>query len=489
MQTTKNERLTMARLYGQMHRGQLTRREMLQKGAVAGIGAATLALFAGNGPSAFAAQGAATPSASPDAVAAAETIVVPDDLRTDLSGTRIAAVLADSTSPDLQWQQAAIDKFSEATGIVVEIVPGETSATDRLQVYNQQFAAEASDIDVYQIDVIWPGVVAEHAIDLSEPLGNDIVSQHFPAIVENNTVDDKLVGLPWFTDAGLLYFRTDLLEQYGLEAPTTWDELTSAAQTIQEGERANNPDFFGFVFQGKAYEGLTCNGLEWQASYGGGTIVESDGTVSVNNEQAITAFELAASWIDGIAPEGVTTYEEPDSLNVWLGGNAAFMRNWPYAFAASQDPQSSQVVGNVGVSPLPMGNGDNARRADTLGGWQLMVSQYSENQEAGIEFVKYMCSPEVQKSYAVERSHLPTIESVYDDPDVAQASEFIPRLRDVFVQGAVARPSSVTSFLYPEVSAVYYQNLNSILTGAKDAATGAADMESDIQELVDELGL
>ncbi|MDQ3467560.1 MAG: ABC transporter substrate-binding protein, partial [Chloroflexota bacterium] len=311
----------------------------------------------------------------------------------------------------------------------------------------------------------------------------------FEAIVENNTVDDKLVGMPWYTDAGLLYHRTDLLEKYAVEVPTTWAELQTAAQTIQDGERAANPNFYGFVFQGRSYEGLTCNGLEWQVSNGGGTIVESDGTLSINNPQAIAIFEQAAGWVNTIAPEGVTNYNEPDALNVWVGGNAAFLRNWPYAWAASQDPATSQISGKVGVGPLPMGDGEGARNAATLGGWQLMVSAYSQNQEAAIEYVKYLSSQELQKSFAIERSHLPTIAAVYDDPDVAAASEFIPRLKDVFQGGAVARPSSVTSFLYPEVSAIYYSELNQILTGAKDATTAVADMESQIQPLLEELGI
>ena len=136
-----------------------------------------------------------------------------------------------------------------------------------------------------------------------------------------------------------------------------------------------------------------------------------------------------------------------------------------------------------------MGDGEGARNAATLGGWQLMVSAYSQNQEAAIEYVKYLSSQELQKSFAIERSHLPTIAEVYDDPDVAAASEFIPRLKEVFQGGAVARPSSVTSFLYPEVSAIYYSELNQVLTGAKDATTAVTDMESQIQPLLEELGI
>ena len=472
---------TATRLVADYLSGRLNRRQMFGRAAALGLTASVLGLMGGRSPRRAFAQDAATPLPDPDA---GSTIVVPQGLRTDLQGAEITAVLADASDPAGPFLEGAIRKFTEATGIAVNFQRGERSTTDRLQAYRQQFAGESGDIDVYQIDVIWPGVVAEHAVDLSEPLA-DLAAQHFEAIVANNTVDEKLVGIPWFTDAGLFYFRTDMLEKYGLEAPTTWDDMTTQAQQIQEGERAATPDFWGYAFQGRAYEGLTCNGLEWQVSNGGGFIVEADGTVSVNNPEAAAAFDMAASWVNTIAPEGVTTYQELETFNLFTSGNAAFARNWPYMWSGSQDAPA--VAGKVGVAPVPMGTGPNARNADTLGGWQLMVSRYSDNQDAAIEFVKFMCSPEVQTAFAAENSMLPTIPAVYDSPEVTAASEFIPRLKDVFQGGAVARPSSVTGELYPEVSNVYFQQLNQVLTGQKDGAQAAADMEEEITSVLEDL--
>ena len=113
---------------------------------------------------------------------------------------------------------------------------------------------------MFQIDVIWPGILANHFVDLTGKIPADEVDQHFKAIVENNTVDGKLVAMPWFTDAGMLYYRKDLLEKYGKQAPQTWQELTATAKELQDKARADGNDrMWGFVFQGKAYEGLTCN--------------------------------------------------------------------------------------------------------------------------------------------------------------------------------------------------------------------------------------
>ena len=469
----------LGRLVAESLSGQLSRREIMRRAAALGLSAPLVAMILSAGARRAAAQDAG-------AVAPGSTIVVPQGLRTDLKGATISAVAAAASNPDVPWQKAAFAKFTEATGIAVNFVPGEQSATDRLAIYNQQLGAQSADNDVFQIDVIWPGIMAQHAVDLSETL-SDLAAQQLPALVENNTVDGALVAMPWYTDAGLLYYRTDLLEKYGIEnPPATWAELEQQARTIQDGERAANPAFYGFSFQGKAYEGLTCNALEWQVSHGAGPIIESDGTVVVNVPEAVAAFERARGWVGQISPDDVTTFEEPDSLNVFAPGNAAFLRNWPYAWSVTQ-AADSPLLGKVGVTLLPKGDGENARNAATLGGWNMMVSKYSQNQEAAIEFVKYMCSPEVQKSFAIERSHSPTTVATYDDPDVAAQAPFIAGLKEVFTGGAVARPSTVSADLYNSVSIAYHTGVNQILTGSAEPAAGAEDIQAELEDIMSEL--
>ena len=478
MTSVDNDRKIEA-LLRDVRQGRISRRDLFKRGAALGISFGFLAKLSND--AAFA-QDATPASVAPGA----SLTTMPAGMRTDLSGKTITFIGGEASDPANPWQQALNAKFTEATGITVNLIPGEQNANDRLTKYNQALGSQSSDTDVYQIDVIWPGVVAQHALDLSGPLA-ELAAMHFPAIVENNTVEGKLVGIPWFTDAGLLYWRQDLLDQYGLSQPATWTDLETAAKTIQDGERAASPDFYGFVWQGQAYEGLTCNALEWQVSQGGGTIVESDGSVSINNEMAAAAFDRAKGWVGNISPEGVTGYNEPSSLNDFTAGRAAFMRNWPYAWSVSQDPAQSQIAGKVGVGVLPMGEGEGARNAATLGGWQLMVSAYSKEPDAAIEFVKFMCSQEVQVSAAVERSRLPTIAAVYDAPEVAAASEFIPRLKEVFQGGAVARPSSATGELYPEVSRTYWEEVNQVLVGAKSGADAVESLEESITDIMADL--
>ncbi len=378
---------------------------------------------------------------------------------------------------------AAADFMAACPNITVEVLETPDLATDRLGVYLQLFEAQSADVDVFQIDVIWPGDLAEHLIDLTPYMTEEEIAAHFPAIVQNNTVNGALVGVPWFTDAGLLYYRTDLLEKYGYDAPpATWDELTEMAQTIQDGERAaGNAEFWGFVWQGNAYEGLTCDALEWQYSESDTQIINPEtGDIEVNNDATIAAFERAAGWVGTISPEGVTGYGEEDARNVWQVGNAAFMRNWPYAYSLG-NAEDSAIKGLFDVSPLPFGASGHG--AATLGGWQLAVSKYSANPDAAAAVALYMAGPEVQKNRAVVGSMNPTIMSLYEDEEVLEAAPFFGTLYDVFIN-AVARPSTLSAPNYNQVSTAYFSAVHSILTGDEDAAVALELLELDLEDLL-----
>ncbi len=471
----------VSRLMAEALSGRLSRRDVGRRAAALGLSAPMVGMLMSATAARAGAQDA-TPDAGGSAIDSID--LAPINLRTDLSGQTISVVLG-ADGPVVPWEEAAIARFEEATGINVNRVSGAESATERLAQYQQLLAAQASDVDAMMIDVIWPGILSIHALDLRPAADQN--GTYFERIMENNTVGDVLVGIPWYTDAGLLFYRTDLLEKYGFDGPpTTWTELEEQAQAIMDGERAENPDFQGFVWQGAAYEGLTCNALEWQAGNNGGVIIESDLTVSVNNPNAIASFERAAGWVGGISPQGVTTYREEDARGVWQAGNAAFMRNWPYAYALSQDPGSS-IAGNVDVTLVPMGDAEGATHADTLGGWQMMASKYSQSPDAAIEFCRYLTSAPVQKAFAIDQSRLPTIPEIYDDADVLAVNAFFGALKDVFLGGAVARPSTVTADLYNEVSTAYFTAVNEILTGQAEAGPRIEQLAGELEDIVSEL--
>lgn len=465
-------------LYRDAVTGRLSRREVMKRGTALGLSSALMGTIL----RAESVGAQATPAADQPlgwSIPDAETLQSELQLSTDYAGVQFNVVL-EPDGPLGQFEEEVVARFNEATGAEATLVHGPQSATDRLQLYLQTFAAESSDIDAAQIDVIWPGIMAPHSVDLSDQLQDG----HFEQIVENNTADGALVGIPQWTGAGLLYSRTDLLEKYGFDAPPeTWDELEQQAQTIIEGEIGDTPEFTGFVWQGNAYEGLTCNALEWQYSQDGGRIIEPDGTVTVNNENAIAAFERAAAWIGGISPSAVTGYLEEDARAVWQGGASAFMRNWAYAYSLGQE-QGSVIRDKFTVGTLPAGA--NGQHADCLGGWQMFVSRYSEKQDVAREWARYYTSMPIQKSRSIERSQLPTYGDLYSDPDVLAAQPYYEQLFDVFSGGAVARPSTVAASFYNDVSIAYFSAVSQILGGG-DAASIVEALGAELEDIMSEV--
>lgn len=461
--------------------GTASRRDIIRRGSALGLSGALMGSLLR-----FGSVGAQ--DATPESRAAGWSLVKPEWLDADLSGVTLNVVLG-SDGDGAPFDQATCDFFAEHTGATVNYIKGAESATDRLTYYTQTLNAQSTDFDVFTVDVIWPGILMIHAEDLSDIAQElaDTGANFFERILSNNKIGDTLVSLPTYTDAGMLYSRTDLLDKYSLEAPKTWADLETAAQTILDGEGGDKPDFVGFTFQAAAYEGLTCNALEWIYSNGGGSFIEPDGTVSINNDQAKAAVQRAMGWVGGIAPSAVTNFKEEDSRGVWQGGNAAFHRNWPYAYSAGM-ADGSVIKDSFSVGLLPMGDGEGADHAATLGGWNMMVSKYSQNIEASKLFAKYMCSFEVQKARAIERSLNPTILEVYEDEDVKAANPYQVDFMPIFDGGSVARPSGVAADLYNDVSVAVFTAVNELLTGQQTDVDGAfSNLEGQLNDIMSEL--
>lgn len=385
-----------------------------------------------------------------------------------------------SVGQDYETCKKMTSDWSKKTGHEVKLFTIPNSTTDILALFRQLFAAKSPDLDVVNVDVVWPGVIKDHLLDL-RPYSKGVEKDHFPAIVANNTVNGKLLAMPWFTDAGLLFYRKDLVEKYGAKAPTTWEELAVTAKKIQDGERAaGNADFQGFVFQAKAYEGLSCDAVEWIYSYKGGNIVDAKGNITINNPQAVKALNTARSWIGTIAPQGVMNYAEEEARGVFQNGNAAFMRNWPYAWSLG-NAKDSKISGKIGVSALPKG-GATGQNAATLGGWQLAVSKYSKNPAIAADLVMYMTSSESQKYRAINGSYNPTIADLYKDKDVLAANPFFGSLYDVFTN-AVPRPATATGLKYPEVSAAFWNATHDVLSGTASAEDSLKKLEGKLKQI------
>lgn len=405
----------------------------------------------------------------------------PRNLRTDLKDTSIKVALPEN-EPDRPWNDALIRKFHDLTGIEVEIIRPGNDTSVVLSGYLKDFESGSSQADVYAIDIVWPGILAPYAEDLRPAFGE--LQGVAPSLVRNDTVNGKLAAVPYFTEISLLYYRRDLLEKYHFSRPPrTWSELEHQARVIAAGERANRSEFWGYLWQGSASEALTCNALEWQISQGGGRLLNPDGTMSLEPWSTAESWRRARRWVGTLSPSNVTGQLEDDSLRIWKNGGAAFMRNWPYAYPESMKADSN-VRDRVGVTLLPAGDGPSRRHADTLGGFQLMVSRTSKHKEAAIELVRFLTSTEIQRVNAATRGYAPTRPDIYEDQEVLRTNPFFRTLRSVLLNGAVIRPSTIPGARYDEVSTAYFTAVHETLTGQKSAATAVVELAENLKGIL-----
>ena len=393
-------------------------------------------------------------------------------------GGQSITFIGDSVGGGHARDLALAKRFSQDTGIKVKVVPHPTASDASYSQIARVFSSKSSSFDVAMLDVLWPGAFAPFLVDLKPKLGKE-AKQHTPGLIANDTVGGKLVAMPWFGDFGILYYRTDLLKKYGYTSPpTTWTQLFAMAKKIQDGEQPTNDKFSGFVFQGNSYEGLTCDALEWYQSNGAGGFIDN-GKVTINNKKGAAVLDQFAAQIGKTTPRDVTTYQEGEAHTAFVEGNAAFMRNWPYAYSIGQDPKSSKIVGKFSVTVLPHGPG--GKSVGTVGGWQLGVNKYSKHVDAAIEFVRYMTSAPVQKFDAITNTNVPTIPSVAKDPAVVKVNPYLkPAIANV---ARVARPSTVLGAHYNEGSKAIYQGINQILNG-RSASSVLPSIESKLNRIL-----
>jgi multiple sugar transport system substrate-binding protein len=353
-----------------------------------------------------------------------------------------------------------ISRFEEKhPNIRVRIVESPQDASLQHDLYVTRFAGKDESIDVVALDVIW---IAEFARagwlrPLDDAAREFPMDDFLPGPVESCTYRDALYAMPWYTDAGLLYYREDLLSRFGIDVPETWDDLRDAVHLI----RAESPDLNGFLLQAEQYEGLICNVMEFIWSHGG-SVWDDGGAWRIATPEAEEALDRLINFFgtDAIIPRGALTYQEEESRHVFQDGRAIFLRNWPYVWELANNPATgSNVAGIVGIAPLPGKN--PGQHAATLGGWNLAVSAYSKHPEESLALIEYFTGYEQMKLYAVEGGRLPARKSLYRDPDILIRSPHYEALYEVFIN---ARPRPVTPH-YSQISDIMQVQIHRALLG------------------------
>ncbi|NQS90617.1 ABC transporter substrate-binding protein, partial [Patescibacteria group bacterium] len=280
-----------------------------------------------------------------------------------------------------------IRKFEQThPAIQVKFVemPGPNYSTEIHQYLITTLAAKAGDIDVFTIDCIWFPEFGEAGwlLPLDEYFSETEKAEYFRGAVETVSYKGQLVGIPWYLDAGMLYYRKDLLGKYGFKPPETWNELIDQTQIIVKNE--NGSKLQGFIWQARQAEVLVCDLVSFLGS--DGAVLDKDGNVVIDNKYGLRTAQLMYDLIHKykITPPEVNTYDEEPSRRVFTSGDALFLRNWSYVWNIAQDPQESKVVGKIGVVPIPHFEGSGS--ASCLGGYQYGINKHSRFPDQAVEF-------------------------------------------------------------------------------------------------------
>ncbi|MFF4875516.1 MULTISPECIES: ABC transporter substrate-binding protein [unclassified Micromonospora] len=315
--------------------------------------------------------------------------------------------------PEQNLQKVVDDCNAQAQGrykIAYRVLPRQADE-QRVQMV-RRLAAEDTGMDLLGLDVTWTQEFAS-ADWIREWTGQD------KAEVEQGTLagpldtaryEDKLYAAPKNTNVQLLWYRKDLVPQ----PPTTWDQMITAAQQLKDQDKP-----YQVLTMGAQYEGLVVlyNTL---AESAGGNILNDDGTQAVMDAGTVRALEQ----LQRFATSGVTSpsfsnaTEDPVRLE-FESGAGAFQVNWPFVYPALQEA-NPELAKQVGWARMP-GIDENTPSKVTIGGVNMAVSSYSKHPELSFEAARCIRNAEHQKFSAINDGVPPTIEAVYDEPEMVEA--------------------------------------------------------------------
>ena len=349
---------------------------------------------------------------------------------------------------------------------------------DRLTFIQKAIENPEKEVDIIDSDIVWTYTLAKnnHVTAIDSHFTNAELNNFFSSALQGNIIDDKLYGIPYRTDTGILYYRKDLLNQYNQKVPTTYKELIAVYENISEQE-----DIYGLAGSWYPYEGLTCNAMELLWTYGGQINTENnrEGNI-IDTEENRYAFKEMKTLVDkGITHPDIFELKSKQLREEFFAGNLLFMRDWPAGWHKIVESGKLDIEDQVGITYLPLGqpNGDNS---GALGGWQLMVSETSKDKEESINFIKFFTNYENSKKLILGMSYLPVRNDLYNDSKIISEMPFIKRNSKLF-SNARHRPFHEN---YVEFSQIYIDQVSKYLKGELSLDDFLATTESEMQSIM-----
>ncbi|PHR20667.1 MAG: hypothetical protein COA37_14910 [Hoeflea sp.] len=359
----------------------------------------------------------------------------------------------------------------------VSDVPG-----DSRKLYVTGLTAKSPTPDVFAIDVIWAGEFAQRGWlePLNDYLSEEAIAAYNPSFLSAATVEGKVFAAPLYVDGTHLFYRSDLLEKYGIAVPKTWEEVISASKTVMEGE--GNPQLYGFVSMWAKIEGLFMNWLSF-INGNGASFFDADGNVAVNSPEAIAATQTMVDMLyeDKIVPDSILTMRPDDARTLFQQGRAVFLmvQDFVHAPLSAED---SPVAGKFDFTRNPYFEGHEDAHSTAMGGWLLAVNANSEHKEEAAKLVEYFTSYEAQLAAAIDENRAPGRTDVYAAPEMAEAA-LIQKFGENYAVGVV-RPSAITGSLYPRVSEVMQTEVTNALHREKTVEEALNDAAAQVNSIL-----
>ncbi|UBF29056.1 ABC transporter substrate-binding protein [Kovacikia minuta CCNUW1] len=373
------------------------------------------------------------------------------------------------TAPDAPpWNNVMVKQFEEKyPRIKLQIVEGPNATNLVEDLYTSAFLLGDSPYDLINMDVIWTPkfAAAGWLMDLTDEFSQAELAVFSSPDVEGGRYQDRLYRLPVRSDAGMLYYRKDLLEKAGYQPPQTFEELVKISRDIQQKGLAR----WGYLWQGRQYEGAAAMFVEVLQGFGGFWVNPETLEVGLDKPEAIQAIQFLLGTVSqGVSPPGVTTYMEEDTRRIFQSGEAVFLRSWPYVWPLA-NADNSPIKGKVGIMPLIPSQGHQG--GSCLGGWGLGISKTTQHPKEALQAIRFVTSQAAQKNFILEAGYVPSRKELFADPQVLAKYRYYPELLKV-VQKAVLRPSIAQ---YAQASDILQRYLSAALTNQQ---TPEAAMES-----------
>jgi len=385
----------------------------------------------------------------------------------------ITFAVGKDTSGALQKQVDGWNAAHPSEKVTLDELPAAADA--QLQQLQQNAQVKSTAFSVLGLDVTWTSEFAAHRWIDPMPATTG-TSGLLPAAVESATYRGTLYSVPWQTNGGLLFYRSDLLAAAGIKAPpATWQEMQADCAKVTARPQAKGASCYAGQFD--KYEGLVVNFSEAVQS-SGGHVFDGDGHPTVDTPQAKTALTwMAGAFKDGTIPHEDLTYQEENGRQAFQSGKVIFLRNWPYVWdLANKTDGSSKVAGKFGVAPLP---GLNGTGSSTLGGYNLAVSSFAQHKTTARDFIAFLTSESSERANLLAASTAPTRSALYEDPALQKKFPYLADLKKS-LDTAVARPKAVR---YGDVSAAVQDAVYPVLSGQADPATALSSLQAKLTQI------